>query len=351
MSEFKLPDVGEGLTEAEIVSWKVKAGDSVEINDIIVEIETAKSHRRAAVAVRRHGARADGRRGPDGRRRHADHLHRLGRRGRRRGGRARRAADRVRPLPRHGPEGRRDAGRPLRHGPLQPGRVRRRRGRVAGRSQQGRARPAAPGPQGIGHAADRRRRPDPAAAAGCVRARWGPDRRGRARRRAGRAGHLGGTPSGRRAGGGARPCRGADAPARRPRAGQAAGAQAGQGPRCRPVDAARLRGRWCRHAHRRRGGRRRWRDRQRLVARDRDADPASYGRGAARDPRADQGRAQDDGPGDEPLGLHQPARDRVDHRRRDRHDAARRAAQGAARAQGRHGSARCWCWPARSCWR
>lgn len=43
MSEFKLPDVGEGLTEAEIVSWKVKAGDSVEINDIIVEIETAKS--------------------------------------------------------------------------------------------------------------------------------------------------------------------------------------------------------------------------------------------------------------------------------------------------------------------
>lgn len=43
MSEFKLPDVGEGLTEAEIVSWKVKVGDSVEINDIIVEIETAKS--------------------------------------------------------------------------------------------------------------------------------------------------------------------------------------------------------------------------------------------------------------------------------------------------------------------
>ena len=43
MSEFKLPDVGEGLTEAEIVSWKVKAGDTIEINDIIVEIETAKS--------------------------------------------------------------------------------------------------------------------------------------------------------------------------------------------------------------------------------------------------------------------------------------------------------------------
>ena len=41
--EFKLPDVGEGLTEAEIVSWKVKDGDTVAVNDIIVEIETAKS--------------------------------------------------------------------------------------------------------------------------------------------------------------------------------------------------------------------------------------------------------------------------------------------------------------------
>ena len=43
MPEFKLPDVGEGLTEAEIVAWKVKVGDVVAINDIIVEIETAKS--------------------------------------------------------------------------------------------------------------------------------------------------------------------------------------------------------------------------------------------------------------------------------------------------------------------
>lgn len=43
MSEFKLPDVGEGLTEAEIVSWRVEVGDEIEINDIIVEIETAKS--------------------------------------------------------------------------------------------------------------------------------------------------------------------------------------------------------------------------------------------------------------------------------------------------------------------
>ncbi|WP_026549445.1 dihydrolipoamide acetyltransferase family protein [Arthrobacter sp. Br18] len=40
---FHLPDVGEGLTEAEIVHWKVQPGDTVSVNDIIVEIETAKS--------------------------------------------------------------------------------------------------------------------------------------------------------------------------------------------------------------------------------------------------------------------------------------------------------------------
>jgi pyruvate dehydrogenase E2 component (dihydrolipoamide acetyltransferase) len=40
---FKLPDVGEGLTEAEIVTWNVKVGDTVKVNDVIVEIETAKS--------------------------------------------------------------------------------------------------------------------------------------------------------------------------------------------------------------------------------------------------------------------------------------------------------------------
>ncbi len=43
MSTFNLPDVGEGLTEADIASWKVKAGDTVEINQVFVEIETAKS--------------------------------------------------------------------------------------------------------------------------------------------------------------------------------------------------------------------------------------------------------------------------------------------------------------------
>ena len=40
---FPLPDVGEGLTEAEILSWKVAVGTEVAINDVLVEIETAKS--------------------------------------------------------------------------------------------------------------------------------------------------------------------------------------------------------------------------------------------------------------------------------------------------------------------
>jgi len=40
---FVLPDVGEGLTEAEIVQWRVGPGDSVAVNDVLVEIETAKS--------------------------------------------------------------------------------------------------------------------------------------------------------------------------------------------------------------------------------------------------------------------------------------------------------------------
>ena len=40
---FHLPDVGEGLTEAEIVTWRVAPGDEVKVNDVLVEIETAKS--------------------------------------------------------------------------------------------------------------------------------------------------------------------------------------------------------------------------------------------------------------------------------------------------------------------
>ena len=40
---FPLPDVGEGLTEAEIVNWLVAPGDEVALNQVVCEIETAKS--------------------------------------------------------------------------------------------------------------------------------------------------------------------------------------------------------------------------------------------------------------------------------------------------------------------
>ncbi|WP_336711641.1 dihydrolipoamide acetyltransferase family protein [Arthrobacter sp. USHLN218] len=40
---FKLPDLGEGLTESEIVSWRVAEGDKVELNQILGEVETAKA--------------------------------------------------------------------------------------------------------------------------------------------------------------------------------------------------------------------------------------------------------------------------------------------------------------------
>ncbi|MFJ4784999.1 dihydrolipoamide acetyltransferase family protein [Streptomyces sp. NPDC088794] len=41
--QFLLPDVGEGLTEAEIVTWSVRPGDTVEVNQVLVEVETAKA--------------------------------------------------------------------------------------------------------------------------------------------------------------------------------------------------------------------------------------------------------------------------------------------------------------------
>jgi len=43
VKEFPLPDLGEGLTESEIVAWKVSVGDRVELNQIIAEVETAKA--------------------------------------------------------------------------------------------------------------------------------------------------------------------------------------------------------------------------------------------------------------------------------------------------------------------
>jgi 2-oxoisovalerate dehydrogenase E2 component (dihydrolipoyl transacylase) len=43
VKEFNLPDLGEGLTEGEILSWLVKVGDTIELNQPIVEVETAKA--------------------------------------------------------------------------------------------------------------------------------------------------------------------------------------------------------------------------------------------------------------------------------------------------------------------
>jgi len=42
-NEFALPDVGEGLTEAELVKWHVSVGDTVRVNDVLCEVETAKA--------------------------------------------------------------------------------------------------------------------------------------------------------------------------------------------------------------------------------------------------------------------------------------------------------------------
>ncbi len=43
MYEFKFPDVGEGITEGEIVKWKVKVGDRVKQDQVLVEVETDKA--------------------------------------------------------------------------------------------------------------------------------------------------------------------------------------------------------------------------------------------------------------------------------------------------------------------
>jgi 2-oxoisovalerate dehydrogenase E2 component (dihydrolipoyl transacylase) len=43
IKEFPLPDLGEGLTEGEILKWLVKVGDTITLNQPIVEVETAKA--------------------------------------------------------------------------------------------------------------------------------------------------------------------------------------------------------------------------------------------------------------------------------------------------------------------
>src|SRR5574340_1044670 len=41
--EFKLPDLGEGITEGEVVKWRVKANDVIEEHQIVMEVETDKA--------------------------------------------------------------------------------------------------------------------------------------------------------------------------------------------------------------------------------------------------------------------------------------------------------------------
>jgi 2-oxoisovalerate dehydrogenase E2 component (dihydrolipoyl transacylase) len=43
VKEFTLPDLGEGLTESELVSWHVAVGDTVGLNQVVAEVETAKA--------------------------------------------------------------------------------------------------------------------------------------------------------------------------------------------------------------------------------------------------------------------------------------------------------------------
>ena len=43
MPDFLLPDLGEGLAEAEIIGWHVRVGDHVDVDQVIVEVETAKA--------------------------------------------------------------------------------------------------------------------------------------------------------------------------------------------------------------------------------------------------------------------------------------------------------------------
>ena len=43
MPDFRLPDLGEGLAEAEVIAWRVKPGDHVAVDQVIAEVETAKA--------------------------------------------------------------------------------------------------------------------------------------------------------------------------------------------------------------------------------------------------------------------------------------------------------------------
>ena len=60
MSLFKLPDLGEGLLEAEIIAWHCKPGDILAIDEAMVSLETAKAiveipSPEAGVVIQRYG--------------------------------------------------------------------------------------------------------------------------------------------------------------------------------------------------------------------------------------------------------------------------------------------------------
>ena len=227
LKQFRLPDVGEGLTEAEIVTWQVKPGDKVTVNQIIVEIETAKALVELPVPYAGVVAACWCPRAQTVDVGHADHR---GRRRPRRPGRAGRRGQHVSPAP-------------LRRSTAAPTWSRRRpaRERAGAGDRRAARRPRTSGRRcwsgygvKLGTTARRprkggRRRPRSAARSPPAGPGQAHARRPLRRRR-----------------------RGSGAAARRGRAGQAAGAQAGQGPRRRPGRADRDRPGRVHHPRRRR---------------------------------------------------------------------------------------------------
>ena len=311
MKQFKLPDVGEGLTEAEILTWYVKPGDTVKVNQIVVEIETAKSLVELPCPFAGVVDRAARPRGHDGRRRHADH------RGRRR-------------QPAAGAPPRRQRRRATTSAPARPG------GPddpsmigTAGRGRGGRARPDRRSGAGRADVGAGRLRPahDRRPRAGRARARHAGARRSRAAARAaGRATSMLTTPT----------------PVREPELEHAAESA--------PAHTVGDRGRRRRRAvlakppvrklakdlgvdlddgHPVRPGGIVTRDDVDAAAGAGEPRPPAGGpapreprRRAARDTGAGQGRAQDDRAGDGRQRVHRAARHRVRHGRRDPDDGA-----------------------------
>src|SRR5690606_13976029 len=64
MKQFRMPDLGDGLQEAEVIEWHAKPGDTVEVDQLLVSVETAKAivevpSPRAGVVSRCFGAPGD----------------------------------------------------------------------------------------------------------------------------------------------------------------------------------------------------------------------------------------------------------------------------------------------------